>query len=32
MLGKGKWEFGEVRDGLRGYLKGGREIVNRIKC
>jgi hypothetical protein len=31
-LGKQRYQFKEVQEALKEYLKKGREIVNRIRC
>ena len=31
-LGKHKFQFKELQEALREYLRKGREITNRIRC
>ena len=31
-LGKHKYQFKELQEGLKEYLRKGREITNRIRC
>ena len=31
-MGKQRYQFKEIQDSLKDYMRKGREIVNRIRC